>query len=579
MKGAIGVPWIIMAMVAVFILVFIMALTVSLYFRSATVGGPVEIRTFTEYRWMNYLPSATLSYLSYYDKSWKALNEIAINSEQGIWEKNDFFEYFKDTYSDNRDILEGLNLLEKSINKLENKLGKRHTTFIKDEKGLIISVGLPKEYIDSNGFTSFPDEYPYNCFSQDMPIYSDTGEKNMRINFVLCCYDIIKCSDYITGPGRMECTNDPCGVSSLGECTPFYCDESTESNWYDIKAVSCKGKKGQIVCIEDVYKKPPEEKVSTCFGDSNEDMIIHKDEEITLNQDSYYNNLYIEGDGSNKGILNTGGYRIYVRGVLINEGIIRNNGGDGESGQNGEHIGGTSCSGGHGGAGGKGGAGGSLAAGADGGKGGDGGCNLGNGASGADGTSKDYSLGVDGAKGGQGNAGQGNTGNNGVGGGSGSAGRVNNNDKLLISTENGVIEIKSEYGDKQLTSPAGSGGGGGGGGTLPSSGPARITGGGAGGAGGSGGIVLIVANEIKNEGIIEAKGGKGGGGGSGYSSSGDGGGGGGGSGGVVILVYGSYFGTGNIDVSGGNGAQKGNDGKIYQFEVNNDCSVEEVNTE
>ena len=86
------------------------------------------------------------------------------------------------------------------------------------------------------------------------------------------------------------------------------------------------------------------------FGDGR-DGDVSISSVVTSTRDMFYNNLTI----SSSGVLNTNGYRIYVKGTLNNAGIIRrngNNGGDGYGGANGSYAG---CGGGGGGAGGNGG--------------------------------------------------------------------------------------------------------------------------------------------------------------------------------------------------------------------------------
>lgn len=234
MRG-LGLHWVIILFSMILLLVLIISTTVLLYFRSATIGQPIEIRTFTEYRWSNYLPSATLFYLTYPIESWQALMNISTSQEIGIWSKENFFNYFGKNYD--------LTTLRYYIDALEDALRKQgHTLFIKDSKGLIISLGLPYDYIDIHGFTTFPDEYPYNCYISDMPIYSKKEHKNLRLKLAICCKDIVRCEDYLTGPGRTECSKDPCKISSKGYCKEIYCvNESIEG---------CIGKKKSWVCLD-----------------------------------------------------------------------------------------------------------------------------------------------------------------------------------------------------------------------------------------------------------------------------------------------------------------------------------------
>ncbi len=230
-------------MFLVVIIIIITAISVGTYLTSSVAGKPIEIRTFAEYRWANYLPSAALFYLTYPDESWEALNQIALSSDEWnnrIKTKDEFFTELKDDYD--------LSKLEFYINNLNEELWNEdrdtHTFFIKYEQGLVISIGLPKTYTVENGFITFPDEYPYNCYTKNTPVYTTSGDTNNRIRFVLCCYDIQVCSDYITGPGRMECKNDVCGISSKG-CQEHLCNRIGENDYEE-----CRGHENEWVCIK-----------------------------------------------------------------------------------------------------------------------------------------------------------------------------------------------------------------------------------------------------------------------------------------------------------------------------------------
>lgn len=238
MKG--GIEWPVTAVILVFIGIFVLTLTIGFYLRAALVGEPIKIKTYTEYRWMNYLPSSILFYLSYPSDSWNALNELA---------KMDFEERKPVTIEElatKYPEIRGLSKLRELIENLEEKTKKQDNTYIiKDKKGLIISLGLPKNDLEGM-LVTFPEEYPYNCFYKDMPIFS-RETKNMRIKFAVCCYDIKECRDYLTGPGRGECSsNDPCGV---GPCKLVVCEDNS-------KFEDCAGKKrGDRVCLKNT---PPD---------------------------------------------------------------------------------------------------------------------------------------------------------------------------------------------------------------------------------------------------------------------------------------------------------------------------------
>lgn len=233
------------------------------------------------------------------------------------------------------------------------------------------------------------------------------------------------------------------------------------------------------------------------FGDGSDgDVTLATN--TTLTRDMYYNNLTI-----NSGVtLSTGGYRIFVKNTLTNNGTIDCSGAPGT-----DSTGGSA-------AGGNGGASGSLAGG---GRGGDGS----NGANG--------NPGVDGNVGGAGGSSGVVTGYTAGAGGSASLPASSGGWRYLVR----AIEMQ----DLGTAFKGGAGGGGG---------PAAA-GSAGGGGGGGGGVVVISAAILVNNGAIKSEGGKGGNGRSGADSAGGGGGG----GGVISLIYRSKSGTGTISVAGG----------------------------
>ena len=280
---------------------------------------------------------------------------------------------------------------------------------------------------------------------------------------------------------------------------------------------------------------------TTTFGDGSDgDVTISSN--TTITRDMYYNNLTV-----NSGVtLSCGGYRIFVKNKLTNNGTISANGGNGGNGGNGPNDNETGLCGTPGHAASTG----SIYGGTDGGYGG----GLYNFAPqtlvGANGTNTDKGMIFSGAAGGAGG-----TPNSSAGGSAGiSTGTIYNTPYAFI----GAYLLYDLYPSvTQIKSSPGSGGGGAGGGDLGSG-----RGGGAGGgSGASGGICWISAKTIVNNGSIEAKGGNGGNGGSGYTGSGyahgGGGGGGGGDGGVVLLIYSSFTNNGTISVAGGAGGTGG----------------------
>lgn len=286
------------------------------------------------------------------------------------------------------------------------------------------------------------------------------------------------------------------------------------------------------------------------FGDGSDgDATISSN--TTLTADKYYGNLTIDAGFT----LNPGGYRIFVLDTLTINGTIARNGNDGADGANngaGGGAGGSALADGY--------LKGSVAGGAG---------ATANGDSGTNGTATSNSIGSDGADGGAG----GNAGSNGGSGGTATASNVKLIANWHLAT---LLDISSSGSTVKFDNSAGAGGGGAGNG-------ANSDGSGGGGASG-GGIVAIYARKIvvNSGGAIRANGGDGGAGGNatiGASAEG-GGGGAGGNGGQVILVYNELTNNGTIEASGGSGGaggtgnsgngdagNNGNAGNIRQFEV------------
>jgi len=271
------------------------------------------------------------------------------------------------------------------------------------------------------------------------------------------------------------------------------------------------------------------------FGDGSDgDVTIASN--TTLTRDMFYNNLTVNSSYT----LNTGGYRIFVKGTLTNNGTIENNGGDGSNA-----VSTTPGSGGSGSAG-------SLGCGANGG--GGGGVAAGAGVPGSPGSNADTSFGGNGATGGVG--GDSSDYSGGVGGDGGSA-------SAPASTVGGFrtlpfAAILKDI-DTTVTKVTGGAGGGGGGGGGNHDGTGIENRGGAGGGGGSGGgLVFLAAKTLNNSGaVIRANGGNGGNGAdSPGTNTGGGAGGSGGGGGLIMLVY-NTFTAGTEEVTGGGGGTGG----------------------
>lgn len=263
---------------------------------------------------------------------------------------------------------------------------------------------------------------------------------------------------------------------------------------------------------------------SALFGDGSDgDATISSN--TTLTSDKYYNNLTINSTFT----LSTGGYRIFVKGTLTNNGTIANNGSNGTAGGSASaNTGGTAGSGGAtpsavtvlpGQVGTAGGAGVVVNA---------------VGLGGAAGTAQTNSIGTIGGAGGAGGTATGN--GTASGGGGGAAGAIT----ATTTTFKEISTIQTQQNISGLLKIGSAGTGGGSGGSSNASGGNNASGGGGGG-GSTGGVVYIFARYIVGSGLVNAIGGNGGNGGNafagtGNSGSGGGGGGGGGAGGIIVVV-------------------------------------------
>lgn len=313
--------------------------------------------------------------------------------------------------------------------------------------------------------------------------------------------------------------------------------------------------------------------VADCFGDGSDGTAVINSN-TSLTRDMYYENLTIDPTFT----LDTASYRIYVRDTFINNGTIRNNGGDGGNGVTATAVvaNSTISNGGAGGTAGTGSPLGTLIGSLPGlaGEPGSNGMSL----SDVDAVPAAAVLallpqGIAGSDGGdsianpaprpESNGGAATLGTQAV-------------TKLLTNFE---LEYLSQiiagvllpYYPTQQNSQSAGGCGGRNFTSGSNSTDAAAGGGGAGGGGGNGGIVWIFANSFTNNGTIEAIGGNGGDAGAGgdcsaptglgqlNNAAGSGGGGGaGGNGGLIIIGYGElYDQNGTLDVSGGTGGALG----------------------
>lgn len=267
------------------------------------------------------------------------------------------------------------------------------------------------------------------------------------------------------------------------------------------------------------------------FGDGSDGNVTISSGTTTLTRDMYYNNLTMSGTG----ILNTSGYKVFIKGILdltaAQAGAIQWNGNAGGNA--------SAATGGTQGAAQPGGTLGPIGQGGTGTT-----ATTGNGTAGGAGTIGNSNTTISGVGGG------GGTGTSGTGG-AGSAARTS---QFSLPFER--FETNFLIGATLLSGGTGGGGGGSG------AGDATNNGGGSGAGGNGGGIVAIYANTIVKssstpEGVIQSNGGAGGNGGNTSAGvTGGGGGGGGGCGGWVYIAYNKLYGPSiakAIWANGGNG--------------------------
>lgn len=309
------------------------------------------------------------------------------------------------------------------------------------------------------------------------------------------------------------------------------------------------------------------------FGDGSDGVLTKSDgSTTTLTRDTFYSNVTLSASSN----INTGGYRLFVSGILSISGnsTVQNNGGNGGNAVNasGAGVGSPGAAGAgtptgtlngsvNGASGGGGGVGGSFSTGSG-------------GSNGTNGTGVTNSISVAqiGSSGNGGSGGNGTVGN-GAGAGSGGTNGSWTTAMALPRTLNFAIN-NFDQGASFVTHTAGSSGGSGGGGGGGGGGGSPNNGGGGGSGGGSGapgGIMAVFAHTIINSvtGGIQTLGGNGGKGGNGASvvgtntgGGGGGGGGNGGPGGALIVVYSSLTqtGSGSFLVTGGNAGALGTGG-------------------
>lgn len=347
------------------------------------------------------------------------------------------------------------------------------------------------------------------------------------------------------------------------------------------------------VIINDATVNDTQLTLQDLYGDGNDGNVTISGD-TTITEDMFYDDLTIDATKT----LNTGGFRVHVKGTLTINGTIGrpgNAGGDGGNGGNGSAgVAGTAGSAGAAGA--------ALAdgsiegavaatAGTVGGIGqrdvGPGGGHTNGGNSGAstagNGAAKSLTDqdGVQGTTGGTGGDADAPGGSGGTAGAAGAAGTKSGTIFNKPNTGYAAWLLYDVYpaGDNLRSSAGSSGSSGGGGGASMAAGFAGTEGcsgggGGGGGAGGPGGLVAIYAKNVvvSGTGVIIADGGDGGNGGDGgdgYAAgangacAGGGGGGGagtGGSGGAILLIYSSFSNSGSVTAAAGSAGSAGNGG-------------------
>lgn len=340
-----------------------------------------------------------------------------------------------------------------------------------------------------------------------------------RLDKDLCGLVRLKFPIDLDGYVSQDEKGQPNGVASLDENARVPIEQLPPMDYVPLTE---KGVPGGVATLDNAGHVPREQllkapRVEMLFGNGMDGNVTISSN-TTLSRDMYYNNLTINSGRT----LKTNGYKIFVKGILTNNGIIDNSGGNGTNGTaTSVGIGGDSFGGG---------------------KGGD----AVRGSSNTDGN-----PGIAGVGGGNG----GNGGNIGTRTEPGTAGRP----ATYTASDRAEFELLNTL----YTTSIGGGSGGSGGSGYSN----QYQGG---GGGGGGGRIHIYAKEILNNGTISAKGGNGG---NGYvASTLSAGGGGGGGGGFVLLVYENYTGanpivTGGEPGTGGYMPGKGANGRTVKIKL------------
>lgn len=300
---------------AVIMLVFtgmiVIALLGGTFIRAVTIGPPLQVTTYTEYRWMNYLPSSAIFALTYSpageSQAWQALNKLALydaGSTSIIVKHSELSGSFSGieglTSGDLEALDNRLKVLEDSFN--DGSSIKREFTIVKDSSGVMLVYGMDQTITEFKAghlaSIAFPEDYPYKCSQKQVPVFSKDKD-NMRIQMVICCQGIKRCADYLSVAGSNDCSaDDVCGVGPCRIIQPSSGERQCVENYppsVGITLVSLDGKAlisysfkaaDQVNFKIDVKEDSAIKQAAIDYGDGKSEPIEPKDFKDAIDPDS-----------------------------------------------------------------------------------------------------------------------------------------------------------------------------------------------------------------------------------------------------------------------------------------------------